>query len=159
MKIRLLLFISFLLILSFSVLYSAQPDAKKMVEERMEAAKETFLEVNKKLDSIDNYLLQSGQGRDNVDAEQLNAIKKDLRENILQSGQNVFMIIEFRPHIYFWIHAHEPYEWNPLNPIAPINEGIMHSLWTVPPEQMPIIFVFGNYKETVHLIPKVNTPV
>lgn len=89
---------------------------------------------------------------------ELNMLKKSLKDNLLTYQSNIFFVIKYKSFA-LWIHMQYPPIFMILPPHKPLNQGILLSVWNVPEKKLPTVFVFGDYHETVHLIPKINTPV
>lgn len=134
------------------------PDMQQMADAKLKEAKSVLVSMDEKLSGLDSMLTAEGGEIPDGTLEEIVLLSKQLNPETLSMSDNVFMIFAYKK-IYVWLHASEPYEWTILNPIKPITEGIYWSLSTVKPKQLPIIFVFGHYSESVYLLPKLTTPV
>ena len=101
-------------------------EAQKIIKNKIPETKDILSHIDQQFSEIDKLLASNAIELSDSEIEELNKLKSMVQNTPGQFYKNFFMILKIK-NFSIWIHIDYPPKMLVLNPITPLNEGILIS--------------------------------
>lgn len=142
--------------------FSFSDDINKQIDSNLSLARNIYHDLDSQFKQLQSKY-QSNDTLFDVDLSKsidfaANSFKRDL-DGLLSGGPYIYMIMKLFNETYVWIHISDPPKMMILDPKRPLFMGSMLSRIATPDSSMPIVFVVGDYNESLTIQPLINSPI